>query len=88
MTEPTTQSAYPGHPATSPHIASAYPVRSTYRQLISRGLTPDEAANLTAFINGMPVDVEPWTITGISHLLFLRELNRAGRFGPTDGHDR
>ena len=88
MTQQQTQRTCPVPVSTRARSATAQPVRSTYDQLIARGLDPDEAANLTAFINGMPLGVQPWTITGISHLLFVRELNRAGRFGPTDGHDR
>ena len=85
MTEPHAQSTYPGHPAPRPHIASAYPARSTYRQLVSKGLQPNEAANLTAFVNGISVGAQPWAINEVSHLLFLRELNRVGRFGRADG---
>ena len=88
MTEPHAQATYPGHPAASAHSDTAYPARSTYRQLVSRGLDPDEAANLTAFINGITVGEQPWTINEVSHLLFLRELNRVGRFGRTDGGDQ
>jgi hypothetical protein len=88
MTEPHAQATYPGHPATSPHIGSAHPARSTYRQLVSKGLDPNEAANLTAFINGISVGAQPWTINEVSHLLFLRELNRVGRFGRADGGDQ
>lgn len=88
MTEPHAQATYPGHPAESASSATAHPARSTYRQLVSRGLEPDEAANLTAFINGISVGAQPWTINEVSHLLFLRELNRDGLFGRTDGDDR
>ena len=88
MTQPHAQSTYPGHPATRPQIASAYPVRSTYRQLVSRGLEPNEAANLTAFVNGISVGTQPWAINEVSHLLFLRELNRVGRFGRADRRDQ
>ena len=87
MTEPHAQATYPGY-AASPHIESAQPARSTYRQLVSKGLDPSEAANLTAFINGMSVGAQPWTINEVSQLLFLRELNRIGRFGRTDGGRR
>ena len=88
MNEPHAQATYPGHSATSPHIGSAHPARSTYRQLVSKGLDPDEAANLTAFINGILVGAQPWTINEVSHLLFLRELNRVGRIGRADNGDQ
>lgn len=88
MTELHTQATYPGNPATSPRTGTARPAQSTYRQLVSKGLDPNEAANLTAFINGISVGTQPWTINEVSHLLFLRELNRVGLFGRTDGDDR
>ena len=85
MTERHAQATYRGHAATGPSKASAYPTRSTYRQLVSKGLDPNEAANLTAFMNGISVGAQPWAINEVSHLLFLRELNRGGRFGRNDG---
>jgi hypothetical protein len=45
-----------------------------------RGLAPDEAANLTAFLAGIAVGDTNWTLTEINQLLFLREMNRAGEF--------
>jgi len=59
--------------------------RRTYRTLTSLGLTPDEAANLTAFMCGLPVDVVRWSLRQINEILFLRELRRTGRFGRSDG---
>jgi hypothetical protein len=59
--------------------------RSTYRLLQMKGLAPDEAANLTAFLCGIPVADVHWSLRQVNHLLFLRELARTGRFGPTDG---
>ena len=70
---------------TEPHAQSTYPARSTYRQLVSKGLEPNEAANLTALVNGISVGAQPWAINEVSHLLFLRELNRVGRFARADG---
>jgi hypothetical protein len=49
------------------------------------GLTPDEAANVTAFLCGLPVEGTRWSIRQVNVLLFLRELQRTGRFGRTDG---
>jgi hypothetical protein len=74
-----------GSVATSAHPSAASPVRSTYRELISRGLEANEAANVTAFINGLAVVGRPWKINELSHVLILRELCRLGRFGKTDG---
>jgi hypothetical protein len=59
--------------------------RATYRMLIFRGLEPTEAANLTAFMCGIPVGDQRWSLPEVNRLLFLRELNRTGRFGPGDG---
>ncbi len=59
--------------------------RSTYRQLLMKGLGPDEAANLTAFLCGIPVADVHWSLRQVNQLLFLRELARKGRFGPSDG---
>jgi hypothetical protein len=60
--------------------------RSTHRQLVSRGFTPGEAANLTAYLNRLPIGDQPWTLTQVNTVLFLRGLRVSGRFGPTDGH--
>lgn len=67
--------------------SSAEPLatRATYRMLLVRGLAPDEAANLTAFLAGLTLGERPWTLAQVNRLLFLRELVRAGRFGGTDG---
>jgi hypothetical protein len=59
--------------------------RSTYRQLQMKGLAPDEAANLTAFLCGIPVADVHWSLIQVNQLLFLRQLARTGRFGSTDG---
>ena len=53
--------------------------------LIFRGLAPTEAANLTAYLCGISVGDATWSIPEINRLLFLRELNRTGRFGSEDG---
>ena len=76
-----------GPVATSAQPSAASPTRSAYRQLVSKGFDPDEAANLTAFINGLAVGAQPWKINELSHVLFLRELNRLGKFGESDGAD-
>jgi hypothetical protein len=75
-------------------ITSAHPVnqstnreatRVTYRSLLLRGLAPDEAANLTAFLSGIPVGAQHWKLLEVNRLLFLRELREAGGFGTDDG---
>jgi hypothetical protein len=74
--------------ATTAYPNASCPARSTYRQLVSRGLDPDEAANLTAFVNGLAVGTQPWKINELSHVFFLRELDRLGQFGANDGRNR
>jgi len=57
--------------------------RSTYRNLIIRGLAPDEAANLTAWMAGINVGQANWTLRQVNQLLFLRQMNRSGHFAET-----
>jgi hypothetical protein len=45
-----------------------------------RGLAPDEAANLTAYMAGIAVGETHWTLRQVNQLLFLREMRRAGHF--------
>lgn len=66
---------------TTPRPAAAY------RLLVMQGLAPDEAANITAVMRGLPIGAIPWTVREISHLLFLRAMHEAGRFGPDDSVD-
>jgi hypothetical protein len=54
--------------------------RAIYRNLLLRGLAPDEAANLTAYLAGISVGDSHWTLRQINQLLFLREMNRNGHF--------
>ncbi len=74
----------PGRPPASQDPAT----RATYRLLLLRGLAPDEAANLTAYLCGLPVSQARWTLGEINQLLFLRELGRSGRWGLDDGLTR
>jgi hypothetical protein len=67
---------------------TAVSTKRTVRLLTLRGLAPAEAANLTAYLCGIPVADRHWDLREINKLLFLRELNRSGRFGPADGADR
>ncbi len=62
--------------------------RATFRLLLLRGLAPDEAANLTAYLCGLPVHDARWTLGEINRLLFLRDLSRSGRWGLDDGVGR
>jgi hypothetical protein len=59
--------------------------RATYRTLLMRGLAPEEAANLTAYLCGIHVGSQPWKLDEVNRILFLRELQGTGRFGIDDG---
>jgi hypothetical protein len=66
----------PVSPASTPDLGT----RATYRNLIIRGLAPDEAANMTAWLAGIEVGESHWTLRQINELLFLRQMNRSGAF--------
>lgn len=83
-TEPTITMASPTQ-ATSPATPTAPSPRSVWRLLQMKGMTPDEAANLTAFLYGLPAGDVHWTFSQLNQLVFLRQLRRSGRFGDTDG---
>ena len=72
-------------PAETLSPATALATRSIYRTFLLKGLAPDEAANLTAFMCGIPVADVHWSLQQVNRLLFLRELARTGRFGAADG---
>ena len=74
----------PKQAPTNPDLAT----RATYRLLLLKGLAPDEAASLTAYLCGLPVGEARWTLGEINRLLFLRELSRTGRWGLDDGGSR
>jgi hypothetical protein len=63
----------------------ALATRSTYRTLIMRGMAPDEAANLTAFMAGLPVGQGRWTLKQINELLFLRRMHETGMLTDWNG---
>ena len=65
--------------------AKALATRSIYRTFLLKGLAPDEAANLTAFVCGIPVQDLHWSLRQVNQLLFLREMAHTGRFGGDDG---
>jgi hypothetical protein len=72
--------------STAPAAASPAPATlATYRALIRKGLSPEEATNLTAFLCGIPLGEAHWTLRQVNRLLFLRELHRTGRIGTDDG---
>jgi hypothetical protein len=65
--------------------ALAQGTRVTHRQLVARGLTTGEAANLIAYLTQLPIGEQSWTLAEVNIVLFLRSLQRAGRFGENDG---
>ena len=60
---------------THPSVAT----QQIYRGLIRTGLTLAEAANLTAFLCGIPLNDVQWNLKQVNRLLFIRELHRTGR---------
>lgn len=79
----TARAARPTAETLSP--AKALATRSIYRTFLLKGLAPDEAANLTAFVCGIPVQDLHWSLRQVNQLLFLREMAHTGRFGGDDG---
>lgn len=65
----------------SPETRQALPTRATYRTLLLKGMAPEEAANLTAYMAGIPIGESHWTLNQVNKLLFLRQMRRTGRFG-------
>ena len=84
----TAPSAPAGDLVDPPASTMDLPTRPTYQMLLVRGLSPDEAANLTAFMSGIHVGDQRWNLKEVNKLLFLRVLQRTGRFGETDGKTR
>lgn len=58
--------------------------RATYLLLQQQGLTPIEAASLTAFMCGLPTADLRWSLKQIGQLLFLQRLYQLGRFNAAD----
>lgn len=58
---------------------------AVWRLLQMKGMTPDEAASMTAFLYGLPTADLRWTVGQLNQLLFLRRLRQSGHFGCTDG---
>ena len=61
------------------------PAASAYRQLVMKGLEPQEAANVVAVMAGIGIVAQPWTLREVNHLVFLRALRVGGSWGPLDG---
>ena len=65
-----------GGPET-PETPEAFQPRAAYRALLVRGLEPSEAANVTAFLAGLPSAGLHWTIPEVEAILRRRsEIQR------------
>jgi len=62
--------------------------RAVYRLLLVKGLSPDEASSLTAFMCGLPTSDLRWSLEQVNQLLFLRRMRQLGRFGDRDGRSK
>ena len=47
-------------------------LKATYRALLARGLETGEAANLTAFLHGLPSDGFHWTLAEVEAVIHRR----------------
>ena len=59
--------------------------QATFQLLQQKGLTPLEAASLTAFMCGLPTADLRWSLRQINQMLFLQRLYQLGRFAIEDG---
>jgi hypothetical protein len=60
-------------------------LKVTYRALLARGLGVGEAANLTAFLHGLPTDGVQWTMPEIEGILRRRLAHAADIRASRDG---
>jgi predicted phage gp36 major capsid-like protein len=52
-------------------------LKATYRALLARGLEAGEAANLTAFLHGLPSDGFHWTLPEVEAIIRRRLAHAA-----------
>jgi predicted phage gp36 major capsid-like protein len=62
-------------------------LKATYRALLARGLETGEAANLTAFLHGLPSAGFHWTLPEIEAIV-RRRLEHASDLRAAAGTDR
>jgi hypothetical protein len=63
-----------------------FPVRAIYRALLVRGLEPGEAANLTAYLAGLPSGGVHWTIPEVEAIVRRRaSATETATADPDDG---
>ena len=58
-------------------------LKATYRALLARGLEAGEAANLTAFLHGLPSDGFHWTLPEIESVIQRRIRHAADQRAAT-----
>ena len=67
------------------HPSASWTPRAIARRLEGCGLSPTEASNLTARLEGLRLVRTGWTVAEVERLLFVRWLVEAGRFaGASD----
>ena len=72
---------------TAPSTATTHrhgTITTTYRRLRILGFDDCEAGNLTAYVSGVAIGQQPWTVRELTHLHFLREIESRG--SPVVGH--
>jgi hypothetical protein len=62
-------------------VSSTRDLTSSFPKMLESG----EAANLSAYLAGIPIGDHAWTLREANNLVFLRRLNVTGMFGPNDG---
>jgi hypothetical protein len=65
--------------APEPDRAEARPARVLFTRLWMCGLTAEQAANLTARLEGLEAADSGWSLVEVERLLFLRWLVESGR---------
>ena len=63
-------------------------ISATYRRLRILGFDEREAGNLSAYVSGIAIGPQPWTVRELTHLLFMREMYRVGRRWWSGADDR
>jgi len=77
--------ADPEPPRSATGSLAEFPARSIYRALLVRGLEPPEAANLTAYLAGLPSRGLHWTIPEVEAIVRRRaELAQAATHDADD----
>ncbi|HEY2917039.1 MAG TPA: hypothetical protein VGI98_07490 [Candidatus Limnocylindrales bacterium] len=77
--------ADPASHGTPTGTLTAFPARAIYRALLVRGLEPGEAANLTAYLAGLPTTGVHWTIPEVEAI--VRRRSQALETATTDPDD-